>query len=81
MPRIIHSVALHPYLRGFQILLTFSMHQVMFSVFCVVPCVEVVCEEFFLIQHHCKEQSQVSVSDHPFLYLCFLSIITFVPFP
>ena len=50
IPCITPSVALHAYLRRPRILLTFNRHQVMYTVFCIVPCVEVACKGIFLIQ-------------------------------
>ena len=61
---ITHFVVLHAYRRS-QILLTFNRHQVMYSVFSIVPCVEVSCKEFFFMQQHSKEQGQALVFDYP----------------
>ena len=81
---ITHSVVLHAYLRRAQILFTFVKHQVMYSVFSIVPCVEVSCKGLFLMQQHSKEQVQALVFNHSqhCLDLCFIleCIIIFVPF-
>lgn len=72
-PCIVHSFVLHAYLRRSQILLTFSRHQVVYSVFCIVPWVELACKGLLLLQEHCKEQHQTLVSDH--CQYCFRSIL------
>ena len=75
---------LSSYLRRSQILLTFNKHQVMHSVFCIVPCVEVACKGLFLKQKHSEGQGQALVFNHSqhFLDICFISeciIIIFIP--
>ena len=60
---ITHSVVLHAYLSRSQILLTLNRHQVIYSVFCIVPGVEVSCEGLFLMQQHKKKQGQALVFD------------------
>ena len=64
MQCITPSVALHAFLKRSQILLTFTRHQVMHSVFCIAPCVEVACKRFFLIQKHSEEQGQALVFNY-----------------
>ena len=84
-PCITHSFVIHAYLWRSQILLTFSRHQVICRVFCIVPCVEVTCKGLFLIQQHSKEKGQALVSDHS--QHCFGSMLhlrvynyNFIPF-
>ena len=77
------SVVLHAYIRRSKILLTFTWHQVMHSVFCIVPCVEVPCKGLFLIQKHSEQQGQALVFNHSQIVLdiCSISecaIITFI---
>ena len=57
-----HSAVLHAYFWRSQMLLTFFRHQLMYSVFCIVPCVEVACKGLFLMQQHSKEQQGTSSS-------------------
>ena len=72
IPCIIPSVVLHIYVRRSQILLTFNRHQMMHSVFCIVPCVVVACKGLFLIQKHSEEQGQALYS-LPALFWTFAS--------
>ena len=83
MPCITHSVALYAYLRRLQILLTLSRHQMLQSLFCVVPFIEVACKELFNIQQHCKEKIKLQflIIPNSVLDLCFISIMIFIPFP
>ena len=51
----------------------------MYSVPCIVHCVEVACKGLFFIQQHNNEQVQALVSDHSttvVLDLCFISECT-----
>ena len=61
---ITYSVALCVYLRISQILLTFNRLQVMYSVFCVAPLVEVVYKGLILMQQYSKVEGQALVLGH-----------------
>ena len=39
-------------------LLTFSRHKLLYDIFCTVPCTEVTCKGYFVIQQQSKEQNQ-----------------------
>ena len=86
MSCITHSVVLHACLKRSQILLPFNMHQVMYSIFCIVPYLEVACKGLFFIQHS-QEQGQTLVSEITIsivLDLCFVSesiVIALIPLP
>ena len=64
MPCVTYSVALHVYLRRSQILLTFNILQVMYSIFYIVLSIKVAYKGLCLMQQHNKEQDQALVSDH-----------------
>ena len=61
---ITYSVVLCVYLRISQILLTFNRLQVMYSVFCVAPLVEVVYKGLILMQQYSKVEGQALVLGH-----------------
>ena len=56
LPCTTRFAALQAFLRRSKMLLTFSRHQIMYNVFCVVPCAEVTYQGYFLIQQKSKEK-------------------------
>ena len=84
IPYITPSVVFHAYLRRSQILITFNRHQVMHSVFCIVPCVEATCKGLFLMQKHSEEQGQALFCNHSqhcfgYIFISERTIIIFIP--
>ena len=69
---VLLSVVFHAYLRRSEILLIFNKHQLIHSVFCIVPCVEVACKRLFLIQKHSEEQGQALVFNQSQHYLGYM---------
>ena len=51
-----HFLVLHAILRISHMLSAFSRHQMMYNVSCVVPCAEVTCKGYFVVQQQSKEQ-------------------------
>ena len=56
---VCYVVVIHAYFMRSQILLTFSSHQLMHSVFCIAPDVKVSCKGLFLVQQHRKQQAWI----------------------
>ena len=48
----------------------------MYSIFCILPCVEIGCKRLFLMQKHSNEQDQALFSDHSQYFFEFILHLT-----
>ena len=79
-PCITYSVVLYAFLWRWQILLTFSRHQVIYNVFCITPCVEVTYKDTFSYSNKAKVNTR---SSHPEIFLRIVNLLHIfrTPFP